>query len=219
MEPWLHIRGGLWIPGWRWETTTSADGTHTDVQTGGGVVAPPSVVWASITISSTISWHHPGIHRHHTVCRHGSTPRVAHGSLNLRASPIHGQAASQAAASTVKSSALFTASIHTTHGWHLRLTESHPRDLEHSRHTPVRTHQQIRRTWPPHVLRSFRRSSGPPLPKKANISPQVDTVLPCPRRARRLIYETAIVPACLRCAKNAPNEGPGAFCRLTVSSL
>ena len=52
---------------------------------------------ASITISSTISWHHLGIHRHHTVCRHGSTPRVAHGSLNLRASPIHGQAASQAA--------------------------------------------------------------------------------------------------------------------------
>ena len=59
---------------------------------------------------------------------------------------------------------------------------------------------------------------GPPDPlPKPTFRPLVDTtVLPCPRRARRLVHETSIVPARLRCAKNAPNEGPGSLGRLTV---
>ena len=43
------------------------------------VVAPLSVGWASITVSQR----HPSTHRHPTVCRHGSTPQMAHGSLTL----------------------------------------------------------------------------------------------------------------------------------------
>ena len=49
---------------------------------------------------------------------------------------------------------------------------------------------------------------GPEDPStKPTFRPLVDTVLPCPRRARRLIHENATVPARRRCAKNAPNEG------------
>ena len=42
-----------------------------------------------LSADTFVSRRHPGIHRHPTVCRQGSTPQMAHGSLNLRASPIH----------------------------------------------------------------------------------------------------------------------------------
>ena len=61
---------------------------------------------------------------------------------------------------------------------------------------------------------------GPPKPlPKPTFRPLADAVLHCPRQERRLIHETAIVPARLRCAKDTPNAGLGAFGRLTVSSL
>ena len=114
-----------------------------------------------------VSRRHPGIHRHPAVCRHGSTPQMARGSLNPRASPIRGQDTSQATPSLIRS-------IYITHGSRLRPTQIHPRDLEHSRYTPRDIHQQIRRTCPPHVSRSRHRSSAPPArcpPSKVNISP------------------------------------------------
>ena len=49
-----------------------------------------------------------------------------------------------------------------THGSHLRLTEVHPRELEHFIHGINRIHQNIGLPCPLHVSRSFRRSSGAP---------------------------------------------------------
>ena len=74
------------------------------------------------------------------------------------------------------------------------------------------------RAWQRDRQDTGRRRSDPLAPKPT-FHPLVDTVLPCPRRARRLIHETAIVPARQRCAKNAPNEGSGAIGRFTVSSF
>ena len=93
-------------------------------------------------------WHHRQHHRlpapPSSVCRHGCTPQMAHGSLNPRANPIRGQSASQAAPSIICS--LQPRCIPHTAGWYLRLTESHPLDLEHFIHTPKYIRQQIRQT-------------------------------------------------------------------------
>ena len=43
-----------------------------------GAWSPLSVVWATITVFQR----HPGIHRRPAVCRHGSAPQMAHGSLS-----------------------------------------------------------------------------------------------------------------------------------------
>ena len=68
----------------RWDTLRRSERPRAlkrkHVRTGGGVVAPLSVVWASITVSQR----HPGIHRHPTVCRHGSTPQMAHDESLIR---------------------------------------------------------------------------------------------------------------------------------------
>ena len=90
------------------------------------VVAPLSVVWASITVSQR----YPGIHRHPTVRSYDSTPQMAHGSLSL-CEPV-----SFAANLPLEYRPLAWASAHTTRFGSrlLRLTENHPRDLEHFRH-------------------------------------------------------------------------------------
>ena len=65
----------------RWDTLRRGERhrepqTRSFIQTAGGVVAPLSVVWASITVSER----HSDIHRHPIVCRHGSPPQMAQGS-------------------------------------------------------------------------------------------------------------------------------------------
>ena len=98
----------------------------------------------SADVVDVVSGRRLGIHRHPIVCRHGSTPQTARGSLNPRASPIRGQATSLLSA--LRQRRHTSSSIHTTHGRYLRLTENHPRDLERSRYTPRGIRQQIRRT-------------------------------------------------------------------------
>ena len=90
-------------------------------------------------------------------------------------------------------------SSHRTHGSHLRLTEVHPRELENLIHIIWRIPQPIRLTCPPHVSRSFRRPSDPPLQRAKSQHFAPVSCVGC-----RAVKADA-VPCSLRCPRPTPH--------------